>query len=84
MSIESTFRERMTRYYVDMAVTIALSTHKDSLDRAEADIKLTHEIASLAAQIAIEKYDTENRTIIAQADSYERMNAWQRAIMRQI
>jgi len=69
------YRERMQKYIADMALAVAMSTHKDILQDLRIDQKAVHEVAALAVRIALEKYDTENRTIVAQADSFERMAA---------
>lgn len=71
--MDDTHRQRMQRYFRDMAVNIAVTTHKDILSELGIDTELVSEIATLAAQTALEKYDVENRTLISQADSFVRM-----------
>ncbi len=68
-------RDRMRIYIRDMATAVAVSTHKDALNEAQIPEHIVAEVAALAAQIAIEKYDAENRVIVAQAKSFERMMA---------
>ena len=72
---EPSRRDMIKRYIRDMSVSIATSTHKDAvrqLGHADAD-RLIHEVATLAAFTALERYDTENRIIVEQADSFYQM-----------
>jgi hypothetical protein len=67
------YRQRLQRYIQDMAVSSLRRQARLRLSARTIDEKIAHEIVALAVSIALEKYDTENRTVIAQAHSFERM-----------
>jgi hypothetical protein len=72
---EAPRHEAIKRYIRDLSTNLSVSTHKDFIaEIGHPEVaRLCFEVATLAAHTALERYDTENRIIVEQADSFHRM-----------